>query len=27
MIIPLAAPYVTRYLKDYMAKVFSGERD
>jgi hypothetical protein len=27
MIIPLAAPYVTGYLKDYMAKVFSGERD
>ena len=27
MIIPLAAPYVTGYLKNYMAKVFSGERD
>jgi hypothetical protein len=27
MIIPLAAPYVTMYLKNYMAKVFSGERD
>jgi len=27
MIIPLAAPYVTGYLKNYIAKVFSGERD
>ena len=27
MIIPLAAPYVTGYLKNYLAKVFSGERD